>query len=84
MEKINWIIINEKLFELERVPPEARDKGWADKWNRLVDISRKIAGCINREKYEEQQTREEGAKEEGKGADVESISRHLAEEETLL
>lgn len=72
MEK--WYIVNEKLFELERIPPEARDKEWVKKWNGLIDISRQIAGCINREKYEEQQTGEAGAKEEGKGTNVESVS----------
>lgn len=47
----NWVTINNRLFELEAIPEEQRDSEWSKEWNSLLDS--KIAGILNRNKYEE-------------------------------
>lgn len=68
---MTWKQINEKIWEMEG--QKERDDEWKKEWNTLIDESRKIAGCLKREKYEEpegEKRREEKTKRRRKKGDV--------------
>lgn len=76
----NWVKINEEILSLEKqkdLSPE-----WIEKWNKLIKISRKFAGCLKREyeKNNRKTAREEYPEKDREGTDVGSISKNLEEE----
>lgn len=54
-QDLNWFIINEQIKKLEQEEYLVKDdqisyQEWKDKWNALISLSSKIAGCLKREK----------------------------------
>lgn len=85
----NWYIVNIELFKMEekkdKIETEKEWKEWVKEWNSLVDKSKGIPGCINREKYDTsfQKEREARKKKSGDGDNVPTVHGHMAEEKAL-
>lgn len=75
-----WVKINEEILELER--EIVRDNEWEKKWNKLVEETKKVPGCLKRTKHDkkgkQEASPEEKREEDSNINDVECLHGHLA------
>lgn len=65
-----------------------KDDKWVEEWNNLIDRSKKLAGCLKREKYDKESIREtKGEDKVDKSVDsktVPPVSGDMAGEEACI